>query len=42
MSKFTSDLLRLFDERGYIYQCSDPEGLDTKAGRGEVVGLCRL
>ena len=37
MSKFTSDLLRLFDERGYIYQCSDPEGLDTKAGRGEVV-----
>ena len=33
----TSDLLRLFDERGYIYQCSDPEGLDTKAGRGEVV-----
>src|SRR6476661_1306213 len=37
MSKFASDLLRLFDERGYIYQCSDPDGLDVKAGRGEVV-----
>jgi tyrosyl-tRNA synthetase len=37
MSKFASELLRLLDERGYIYQCSDPEGLDAKARSGEII-----
>jgi tyrosyl-tRNA synthetase len=37
MSKFTSDFLRVLDERGYIYQCSDPQGLDVKASSGELV-----
>jgi len=37
MSKFSSEFLRVLDERGYIYQCSDPEGLDAKARAGEVV-----
>jgi tyrosyl-tRNA synthetase len=37
MSKFASELLRLLDERGYIYQCSDPEGLDVKAASGEII-----
>ena len=27
----------MLDERGYIYQCSDPEGLDAKARAGEVI-----
>ena len=28
MSKFKSDFLRTLDERGYIHQISDPEGLE--------------
>src|SRR5918912_567937 len=29
MSGFKSDFLRVLDERGFIHQCSDPEGLDA-------------
>jgi tyrosyl-tRNA synthetase len=29
MSKFKSDFLRVLDERGFIHQISDPEGLDN-------------
>ncbi|MBA4788060.1 MAG: tyrosine--tRNA ligase [Rhizobiales bacterium] len=36
MSSFRSDLLRTLDERGYIHQCSDLEGLDKKALEGPI------
>jgi tyrosyl-tRNA synthetase len=36
MTEFRSDLLRLLDERGYIHQVTDPDGLDTLA-RAEIV-----
>ncbi|MEP9376309.1 tyrosine--tRNA ligase [Aquabacter sp. CN5-332] len=36
MSSFRSDLLRTLQERGYIHQCSDPEGLDAKALAGPI------
>ncbi|WP_127089032.1 tyrosine--tRNA ligase [Aquabacter cavernae] len=36
MSSFRSDLLRTLDERGYIHQCSDLEGLDKKAFEGSI------
>ncbi|OYW58847.1 MAG: tyrosine--tRNA ligase [Rhizobiales bacterium 17-65-6] len=36
MSAFKSDLLRTLEERGYIHQCSDPEGLDRKAVEGQI------
>jgi tyrosyl-tRNA synthetase len=35
---FGSDLLRLLDERGYIHQVTDPEGLDALAARQIVPG----
>ncbi len=28
MARFRSEFLRILDERGFIYQCTDPEGLD--------------
>src|SRR3954453_4586633 len=34
MSAPTSDFLRVLTERGYIHQCSDPEGLDALARSG--------
>jgi tyrosyl-tRNA synthetase len=34
MTTFRSDFLRILDERGFIHQCSDPEGLDALAARG--------
>src|SRR5919107_668088 len=37
MSAPTSDFLKVLTERGYIHQCSDPEGLDAKAQAGELV-----
>jgi tyrosyl-tRNA synthetase len=37
MSAPKSDFLRVLDERGYIHQCSDFEGLDAKAASGEMV-----
>ena len=36
MSGLTSEFLTVLTERGYIHQCSDPEGLDAKARAGEL------
>jgi tyrosyl-tRNA synthetase len=36
MTTFRSDLLRILAERGYIHQCSDPEGLDARLAAGPV------
>ena len=36
MSKFKSDFLRVLDERGFIHQISDPEGLDAAAKAGRI------
>ena len=36
MTKYRSDLLRLLDERGYIHQVTDAEGLDALA-RAQVI-----
>jgi tyrosyl-tRNA synthetase len=38
MSQYQSDLLRLLDERGYIHQLTDAEGLDALAQRQVVPG----
>ena len=38
MSTYQSDLLRLLDERGYIHQITDPEGLDALASKKIVPG----
>jgi tyrosyl-tRNA synthetase len=38
MTAFRSDLLRLLDERGYIHQLTDAEGLDALAAREIVPG----
>lgn len=38
MTKYTSDLLRLLDERGYIHQMTDAEGLDKLAAGSIVPG----
>src|SRR3954468_15757430 len=35
---YQSDLLRLLDERGYIHQVTDPDGLDALAGKEIVPG----
>jgi tyrosyl-tRNA synthetase len=37
MTRPTSDFLRILTERGHIHQCSDLEGLDALARKGEVV-----
>jgi tyrosyl-tRNA synthetase len=37
MTKHTSDSLNILAERGFIHQCSDFEGLDGLAAKGEVV-----
>jgi tyrosyl-tRNA synthetase len=37
MSAFKSDFLRVLDERGFIHQISDAEGLDALAAKGEVI-----
>jgi len=36
MTKFKSDFLRVLDERGFIHQISDPEGLDNKCLEGPI------
>jgi len=36
MAKFKSDFLNILQERGFIYQISDPEGLDQKLLEGPV------
>src|SRR5690606_35799237 len=38
MSHYKSELLRLLDERGYIHQLADAEGLDAHAQRQVVPG----
>ena len=38
MTQFKSDLLRLLDERGYIHQLTDAEGLDQIATKEIVTG----
>ena len=38
MTEFRSSLLRLLDERGYIHQQTDAEGLDALASREIVTG----
>src|SRR4051795_10527041 len=38
MAEYRSDLLRLLDERGYIHQVTDPEGLDGLAASQVVPG----
>ena len=37
MATYRSDFLRILDERGFIHQCSDPEGLDALASKGGLV-----
>jgi tyrosyl-tRNA synthetase len=37
MSAFKSDFLNVLQERGFIHQCSDFEGLDVLAARGEAI-----
>ncbi len=34
----TSDLMRVFEERGFLHQCSDLAGLDALAVKGPVTG----
>lgn len=38
MPAFKSDFLRVLDERGFIHQISDPEGLDALASKGQICG----
>ncbi|GHA10799.1 tyrosine--tRNA ligase [Devosia pacifica] len=38
MSQFKSDFLRVLEERGFIHQISDPEGLDARAAAGPITG----
>jgi tyrosyl-tRNA synthetase len=38
MTTSRSSLLKLLDERGYIHQLTDPDGLDALAGRDIVTG----
>ena len=37
MSAFKSDFLATLQNRGFIHQCSDAEGLDALAARGDVI-----
>ena len=38
MTGYSSDLLKLLDERGYIHQLTDAAGLDSLAQKGPVTG----
>ncbi|KPF91209.1 tyrosyl-tRNA synthetase [Novosphingobium sp. AAP83] len=38
MTQYQSTLLRMLDERGYIHQLTDPQGLDKLANEGVVPG----
>ena len=38
MPAFKSDFLRVLEERGFIHQISDVQGLDALAARGEAIG----
>lgn len=37
-AKFKSDFLNVLDQRGFIHQVSDPEGLDALAVKGPITG----
>jgi len=37
-SKFKSDFLNVLEQRGFIHQISDPEGLDALAAKGPITG----
>ncbi|MCC7252632.1 tyrosine--tRNA ligase [Hyphomicrobium sp.] len=37
MTNFRSDFLKILTERGFIHQCSDPQGVDGLAAAGKVV-----
>jgi tyrosyl-tRNA synthetase len=37
MTRLKSDFLRTLDERGYIHQCSDFDGLDLLAAKGKAI-----
>ena len=37
MTSFKSDFLNVLTERGFIHQCSDPEGVDALAAKGDLV-----
>ncbi|MEM0900153.1 MAG: tyrosine--tRNA ligase [Pseudomonadota bacterium] len=37
MASYNSDFLRVLNERGFIHQCSDFEGLDALAKKNEVI-----
>ncbi len=37
MTAFKSDFLNILQERGFIHQCSDFDGLDALAAKGELV-----
>src|SRR5437868_2725743 len=37
-AKFKSDFLNVLDQRGFIHQISDPEGLDAAAAKGQICG----
>src|SRR5260221_4985676 len=37
MTAFKSDFLKILQERGFIHQCSDFEGLDALAAKGEAI-----
>jgi tyrosyl-tRNA synthetase len=36
MTEFRSDFLRVLQERGYIHQCSDPQGLEELLKAGSI------
>ncbi len=38
MAKFRSDFLNVLDQRGFIHQISDPEGLDALAAKEVITG----
>ncbi len=38
MTEYRSDLMKTLTERGFLYQCTDEEGLDAAAAKGIVTG----
>jgi tyrosyl-tRNA synthetase len=38
MAKYKSDFLNVLDQRGFIHQISDPEGLDALAAKERITG----
>jgi tyrosyl-tRNA synthetase len=38
MARFKSDFLNVLEQRGFIHQISDPEGLDALAAKGPITG----